>query len=104
MSTAKSLCYGSGDPHYHTHDGAVIHYMGLGWFVMSILGQPDGCQHLKGFELWVEQEKRPPWPAVSFIRAIELTLTSSGTTVKIEKYGNVLVSSYVVFLNNFALT
>ncbi|KAK2190959.1 hypothetical protein NP493_64g05023 [Ridgeia piscesae] len=89
---AKSLCYGNGDPHYHTHDGAVIDYQGVGWFIMSSIGQLDECQHLKGFELWVEQEKRPPWKNVAFIRAIVLTLTSSGTRVKIEKYGAISVN------------
>ena len=97
VSTAKSLCYGSGDPHYHTHDGAVIDYQGLGWFIMSSLGQLDECQHLKGFELLVQQEKRPRWPNVAFIRTIRFTLTSWATTVKIEKYGDVSVSSYVFF-------
>ena len=82
------MCYADGDPHYHTFDGAVHHYMGTGEFIAS--QRSPLCPDLQDFQLIAHHESYNN-PAVSFVTWIQLNV---GTTkVKIGESLQIWVSA-----------
>ncbi|KAI0242249.1 hypothetical protein LSAT2_014299 [Lamellibrachia satsuma] len=75
----KLMCHGWSDPHYFTFDGAEIHYMGVGEYMLS--ERSPECEDLRDFQLLVEQEHRYGGTSVSYVKSITLTLPD---TVKLK--------------------
>ena len=70
LLSGKLYCTAWGDPHFDTFDGAEIHFMGVGWYIMA--ERSPNCGHLKDFILLIEHEHRDGNMAFSWIKSIQL--------------------------------
>ena len=88
------MCHGWSDPHYFTFDGAEIHYMGVGEYMLS--ERSPECEDLRDFQLLVEQEHRYGGTSVSYVKSITLTLPDT-VKLKIGRHRKQTVVSHCVF-------
>ncbi|XP_052822699.1 zonadhesin-like [Octopus bimaculoides] len=91
-STKKCSCYVSGDPHYYTYDGQVIHFMGTCKYILST-NKPGS--NLTYFSVEVKNEHRGN-TRVSYTRMVDLQL--KGVTVRLLPRNKILVNSIKVNL------
>lgn len=88
-------CSASGDPHYHTFDGATIHFMGICKYTLA-----KPCEHLVGelpmFKVEVKNERREgKKPTVAFTKIVDVKVYNH--VVSLMKDGIVLVSINFLF-------
>lgn len=93
-------CEGSGDPHYYTPDGAVIHFMGTCKYTLWKSTIPsDQCE----FKVETKNERRYGYTHVSYTRMIDFYM--GNTQIRFLHGGNVLVRwLYIYNINVFSLT
>ncbi|KAK3093998.1 hypothetical protein FSP39_022729 [Pinctada imbricata] len=81
------LCMASGDPHYKTYDGSIIHFMGICKYTMTkSKDSNDEC----AFNVEVKNEHRGGNTRVSFTKSVDVTIY--GKTVRILPQRKVLIS------------
>ena len=86
-SSGYCTCSGSGDPHYYTPDGAVIHFMGTCKYTLWQSTIPnDSCE----FRVETKNERRYGYTHVAYTRMIDFY--TGNTQVRILQGRNVLVS------------
>jgi hypothetical protein len=90
------VCSGSGDPHYYTPDGALIHFMGTCKYTLWKSTIPnDPC----AFRVETKNERRSGWASrVAFTRMIDFYMGK--TKISILRHGITLVSKYSNYLVN----
>jgi hypothetical protein len=89
------ICDGSGDPHYYTPDGAVIHFMGTCKYTLwNSTITNDRCE----FRVETKNERRSGNNNVAWTRFIDFYMQN--TTIRILRGGTTLVS---VFYNYFII-
>ncbi|XP_071121949.1 mucin-6-like isoform X4 [Mytilus edulis] len=82
-------CEGSGDPHYYTPDGAVIHFMGTCKYTLWKSTIPsDQCE----FKVETKNERRYGYTHVSYTRMIDFYM--GNTQIRFLHGGNVLIDGY----------
>ena len=84
----------SGDPHYKTYDGQMIHFMGTCKYILTKSMTTDKC----AFSVEVKNEHRGHNKRVSFTRMVDVKIY--GKTVRITQGGNVLVSKTKIVLKS----
>ncbi|CAC5407900.1 unnamed protein product [Mytilus coruscus] len=82
-------CEGSGDPHYYTPDGAVIHFMGTCKYTLWKSTIPDDqCE----FKVETKNERRYGYTHVSYTRMIDFYMGNS--QIRFLHGGNVLINGF----------
>ncbi|VDH91149.1 Hypothetical predicted protein [Mytilus galloprovincialis] len=89
MCPSFCSCEGSGDPHYYTPDGAVIHFMGTCKYTLWKSTIPnDQCE----FKVETKNERRYGYTHVSYTRMIDFYM--GNIQVRFLHGGNVLIDGY----------
>ncbi|XP_076105708.1 uncharacterized protein LOC143074038 [Mytilus galloprovincialis] len=89
MCPSFCSCEGSGDPHYYTPDGAVIHFMGTCKYTLWKSTIPnDQCE----FKVETKNERRYGYTHVSYTRMIDFYM--GNTQIRFLHGGNVLIDGY----------
>ena len=93
QSKGLKLCYATGDPHYITYDGILLHYHGLCKFDLSSpLSQTQvEALGLIYFRIFSKNELRYGSEAISYPRYVELHIY--GSVIRIDKMKYVTVST-----------
>lgn len=68
LSLESCTCMASGDPHYRTFDGQMIHFMGECKYTLSKFDSTDEC----AFNVEVKNVKRHENSKVSFTRLVDV--------------------------------
>lgn len=91
MDTSETCtCMASGDPHYKTYDGQMIHFMGTCKYTLTKTTKDYGdCS----FSVEVKNERRGKNTRVSYTRTVDLNMY--GKKVRLSKGGKVSVSIQV---------
>lgn len=77
----RCICTASGDPHYKTYDGQMIHFMGICKYILTAG---------KSFTVEVKNEHRGGSKRVSYTRMIDIKL--GNVTIRLLKGKKILVS------------
>ncbi|KAJ8309988.1 hypothetical protein KUTeg_011853 [Tegillarca granosa] len=86
-SSESCLCMASGDPHYKTFDGQMIHFMGTCKYTLSkSLTINDEC----AFNIEVKNEHRRNNKRVAYTRLVDLTIY--GKTIRVGQGGHVFIN------------
>lgn len=81
------LCMASGDPHYKTYDGQIIHFMGICKYLLTKSTKPqDKC----AFSIEVKNYRRESNEKVSYTREVDLNIY--GKKISLLQGRNVMVS------------
>lgn len=88
MTTGTCTCIASGDPHYKSFDGQVIHFMGICTYTMVKSTSNDKCG---GFEVQVQNEHRGANTKVSYTQYVLVKLADA--TIRLDKKNVVFVSN-----------
>ena len=84
-----NLCYVSGDPHYRTFDGEMIHFQGMCTYNLATpLQQYPGLEH---FSILTRNERRNGGTTVSYPRYVEVKVY--GKTIRMERNKVITVSN-----------
>ncbi|XP_052075053.1 IgGFc-binding protein-like isoform X1 [Mytilus californianus] len=96
-------CVASGDPHYKSFDGQVIHFMGICTYTMVKSTSIDKCG---GFEVQVQNEHRGSNTRVSYTQYVLVKLADA--TIRLDKNNVVFVNDVQVYTpyscTNFEIT
>ncbi|CAC5361395.1 unnamed protein product [Mytilus coruscus] len=96
-------CVASGDPHYKSFDGQVIHFMGICTYTMAKSTSIDKCG---GFEVQVQNEHRGSNIRVSYTQYVLVKLADA--TIRLDKNNIVFVNDVQVYTpyscTNFEIT
>ncbi|CAC5423642.1 unnamed protein product [Mytilus coruscus] len=96
-------CVASGDPHYKSFDGQVIHFMGICTYTMVKSTSIDKCG---GFEVQVQNEHRGSNTKVSYTQYVLVKLADA--TIRLDKNNVVFVNDVQVYTpysrTNFEIT
>ena len=92
LDSEVALCYVSGDPHYRTFDGKMMHYQGMCTFDMATpLEEYPGLPY---FSVVTRNERRYGSTTVSYLRYVEVHVF--GHVVRMEKNKEIYVSRFRV--------
>ncbi|XP_076095742.1 uncharacterized protein LOC143066817 [Mytilus galloprovincialis] len=101
--TGTCTCIASGDPHYKSFDGQVIHFMGICTYTMVKSTSNDKCG---GFEVQVQNEHRGANTKVSYTQYVLVKLADA--TIRLDKKNVVFVNDVQVYTpyscTNFEIT
>ncbi|VDI14319.1 Hypothetical predicted protein [Mytilus galloprovincialis] len=101
--TETCTCIASGDPHYKSFDGQVIHFMGICTYTMVKSTSNDKCG---GFEVQVQNEHRGANTKVSYTQYVLVKLADA--TIRLDKKNVVFVNDVQVYTpyscTNFEIT
>ncbi|CAG2230225.1 unnamed protein product [Mytilus edulis] len=101
--TGTCTCIASGDPHYKSFDGQVIHFMGICTYTMVKSTSNDKCG---GFEVQVQNEHRGANTKVSYTQYVLVRLADA--TIRLDKKNVVFVNDVQVYTpyscTNFEIT
>ncbi|XP_052106228.1 zonadhesin-like isoform X16 [Mytilus californianus] len=101
--TGTCTCVASGDPHYKSFDGQVIHFMGICTYTMVKSTSIDKCG---GFEVQVQNEHRGANTKVSYTQYVLVKLADA--TIRLDKNNVVFVNDVQVYTpyscTNFEIT
>lgn len=88
-------CSATGDPHYRTYDGQMIHFMGVCKYLMTkSLTKNDPC----AFSVEVKNEHRGRNRRVAYTRSVDVKIY--GKVVRLAPGHKVFVRNSVVFSNS----
>ncbi|CAC5390658.1 unnamed protein product [Mytilus coruscus] len=85
-------CMASGDPHYKTYDGQMIHFMGTCKYLLTKSKENNECS----FSVEVKNERRGRNMKVAYTRTVDVKIYKK--TVRIMKGGKVLINGQKKFL------
>ena len=89
LTIELNLCYVSGDPHYRTFDGEMIHFQGMCTYNLATpLQQYPGLEH---FSILTRNERRNGGTTVSYPRYVEVKVY--GKTIRMERNKVITVSN-----------
>ncbi|XP_061173301.1 zonadhesin-like [Saccostrea echinata] len=79
--TKSCFCMASGDPHYKTYDGEMIHFMGTCKYTLTKSLTPnDAC----GFQVTVKNEHRNKNTRVSFTRRVDVDILGKRISLRLK--------------------
>ena len=82
------MCIGSGDPHYFTYDGQMIHFMGICKYTLST--STAGIY----FAVEVKNEHRYGSTSVSYTRMVDVKINND--TIRLLPESKILVSICII--------
>lgn len=83
-----AICYVSGDPHYRTFDGLILHYQGVCRY--NLASSQQHFPTLPYFRVLAKNERRPGSTHVSYTRYVDVEIF--GHNVRLDKGKKVYVS------------